>query len=252
MPPKILPSPQRRSILKMWHTPIGNRILTQTHSRMFLEGVSWILNGIYDSHADEFKADIYIFDSLAPSKKINMLHTVTTALLDPVPFCPPILTAAGEATVAAVFEAIRQLVTMEIEYSLVGEQHPNCITKLVFDALDCDDDGTSDYPRLPTGPFDTDADWVHCIDTLSDTILWDEDYDLLSLAEQREAIEHYISEKFIMKGDAENYFKQRVRDIGKYEIESKLDDLFLLMGRPTKGEDFLKLVNHGESRRIVF
>ena len=99
----------------MWHTPNGERTLTEAEWALFRVGVERLFDFISDEDTPLGLSgtDVQVFDELQPEQRLALLADVAGALRDPaVP--PPRLTAANEATVAAVFASIRQALEMEI------------------------------------------------------------------------------------------------------------------------------------------
>ncbi len=109
------------------------------------------------------------FDKLQPNQKLAVLAQVGTALLckdQPMPR----LTAALEAAVGAVYEAVRLLVEMEIDQPAELRESPSW-RKLVLAA--CWEREIDDLLDAQSEDLD---EWEVLVSSLAGEVLWDEDW----------------------------------------------------------------------------
>jgi hypothetical protein len=109
------------------------------------------------------------FDDLRPNQKLSLLARIGTALFrneEPVPR----LTAALEAAVGAVYEAIRVLVEMEIDQLPQWRESPSWRERVL---AACRERGIEEV--LDTESPDLDK-WEVMVDSLADGVSWDEDW----------------------------------------------------------------------------
>src|SRR5262249_16909495 len=117
---------QRPWNLSMWWTSEGERVLRGGEWELFREGLAGIWNHIQDSPVNDesFACGIAAFDNLQANQKLALLALVGRALRDEtVPM--PDLTAHAEATIAAVFEYIRQSIEIEIGFRMDPQVCPD-------------------------------------------------------------------------------------------------------------------------------
>ena len=153
----------------MWSTPDGERILQGAGGRLFREALGMIVDMVRDDREGLWQFASPPFDKLQPNQKLAVLAQVGTALLckdQPMPR----LTAALEAAVGAVFEAVRLLVEMEIDQPAEWRESPSW-RELVLAA--CRERGIEDLLDAQSEDLD---EWDALIGCLADGILWDEDW----------------------------------------------------------------------------
>src|SRR6516164_2371518 len=102
----------------MWHTPKGRRAITGQEAALLRKAIGAMLHWI-DLDADFPDDDrwtwgVRVFDDLTIEQQIAMLAEVGEALFNPAAPVQP-LTAINEATIAAMFAAVRSEINMEIE-----------------------------------------------------------------------------------------------------------------------------------------
>src|SRR5262249_49495775 len=110
--PEALWSNPWRSI--MWHTSKGDRTLTEAEWALFRVGVANLFAFISDEEQPLALSgtEVDVFDDLQPEQRLALAAAAAWPLPAP-PAPPPPLTAANEATVAAVFASIHQALEME-------------------------------------------------------------------------------------------------------------------------------------------
>ncbi len=134
------------------------------------------------------------------------------------------MTAVLEATVAAVYRQVRELVELEIHDP---EDETTYWRQQVLDAFreSVDDDD------VPDAECDDLGEWVLLIDCLADRILWDEDWadGDLYLDDDPESSQHL---KKIMGVDPDYYV-----DVPPDPTDDELDDVLDTLRRLTSGRD---------------
>ena len=153
----------------MWWTPDGERILQGAEARLFREALGMIVDMVRDDAEGLWQFGAPPFDKLQPNQKLAVLAQVGTALLckdQPMPR----LTAALEAAVGAVYEAVRILVEMEIDQTPEWRESPSW-RELVLAA--CRERGIEDLLDPESEDLD---EWEVLVSCLADGVLWDEDW----------------------------------------------------------------------------
>ncbi len=153
----------------MWWTPDGERILQGAEGRLFREALGMIVDMVRDDNEGLWQFAAPPFDKLQPNQKLAVLAQVGSALLrEDQPM--PRLTAALEAAVGAVYDAVRLLVEMEIDQTPEWRESPSW-RELVLAA--CREQGIDEL----LDPASEDIDeWGMLISCLTDAVLWDEDW----------------------------------------------------------------------------
>ena len=155
----------------MWWTPDGERVLHGREAALFRESLGVLTDFVHDDEqGDLCQFGISIFDDLQRSQKLAMLAEIGTALLrEETP--SPALTAVREATVAVVYEMIRDVVQLEIDDPQAAGGSP-AWRELVLGA--CRDGQLAD--DLPSPDSEDRDEWDFLIQCLADRILWDADW----------------------------------------------------------------------------
>jgi hypothetical protein len=166
----------------MWHTSTGDRTLMGPEAALIREAVERIAEYLdMEAGTSRCKWDYRIpaFDRLTWQQRTALLADVGEALLrDDVP--PPDLTGLNESVVAAIFEAIRAEVEVEID----GE--PDASPEFRFrwrdlrlaatEAAEVGIERTAAEALPPASCPDLD-EWEPMIEALEGAILWDRDWD---------------------------------------------------------------------------
>src|SRR5713101_2358762 len=164
--------------VNMWWTSEGERVLRGAEWELFREALAGIWDQVEDSlenDEDSFVCGIAAFDNLHANQKVSLLALVGNALRDEaVPM--PDLTAHAEATVAAVFEYIRQSIEFEIGFPMDQKvcSEATFWRQLVLAAC-CEIEENWEEP-LPEPCCDDPGEWETLIEVLAEWILWDYDF----------------------------------------------------------------------------
>lgn len=207
----------------MWPTSRGNRTLQGAEASLVAAAVDALIDeltiGLNESGEEGpeclFCSGVPLFDSLTSPQRIGLLHRVARDLLtDATPNGDP--SAAAEATVAAIFECLRDQIEIEIfweiEFSLDRSRLPADQSPLSghfgwrrrtlaalreLDAAEChaepflespplssdrqwwmEEPNEDEPPQLPAASC-TDTDrWGFWLEILTDAILWDRDFEM--------------------------------------------------------------------------
>ena len=109
---------------------------------------------------------------MQPTAKLALLADVGWALLRPTETCPK-LTSINEAVVAALFSNIEQCLHMEIDWSKEEDDDELLAWRKLVLAVFHEDGDTMD---LPEPDCDDVVEWELLAETLSQRILWDDDF----------------------------------------------------------------------------
>jgi hypothetical protein len=156
----------------MWWTPDGERVLRGREAALFREALGVLTDFVRDDDkGDLCQFRISAFDSLQRSQKLVVLAEVGAALLreeEPA----PTLTAVREATVAMVYELVRDMVQLEIDDPQATGGRPTW-RELVLGA--CRERRIED-DSLPSPDCKDLEEWDLLIQCLADGVLWDDDW----------------------------------------------------------------------------
>lgn len=157
----------------MWHTPEGDRVLTNAEWQVFAYGLSVlrdqveldIVDGCGLSHTG-----VSVFDAQDLYQRLCLLAWNADALRNPNIPCPE-LTAVTEGTVAAVFATFRLLLRMEID-SPKASKGTHSARKFLLQAAS---GWEVPLPRENSRKFET---WDFMLEYCMERILWDLDFEL--------------------------------------------------------------------------
>jgi hypothetical protein len=158
-----------------WRTSRGKRVLTGTERELFLTAFGSLVDDIraeLAGHRDPVEFGIAVFDRLQPWSKLAVLAEVGSALIHKTPKCPK-RSAVSEGAIAAVFCQMHVLIEIEIDIASDTDHEDRFIfRKQVHAALEelCP---KADRPAITCGDVNQ---WYYALQTLSDRILWDQDY----------------------------------------------------------------------------
>ena len=167
----------------MWHTPLGDRILTGPEASLFIAALADMLDALQIEAADEtdepWKYDVRVYDELPWPQRLWMLVLVGEALLLEH-LAPPEFTAAAEGTIGAAYRAMRHSVTMEIE---IANASPEIAAEIDIYRwrrmiLACFDPPVDPEEGLPDNSCSDSVEWEILLTCLEDRVLWDEDWDM--------------------------------------------------------------------------
>jgi hypothetical protein len=117
----------------MWHTSHGDRTLRGLEAAVFAESMRSLLDFAATMGWDQYPVEIPAFDNLTSGQKVHALLTVAQGLLcEEVPKVQ--LTAALEATVAAVFYQLETMVTLELDDPEAGHYWKDRVKAALNDA----------------------------------------------------------------------------------------------------------------------
>ena len=158
-----------------WRTSRGKRVLLGTERELFLTAFGSLVDVIraeIDGYGEPAEFGIPVFDSLAPWSKLAVLADIGSALTHKTKDCPK-HTAVTEGAIAAVYSQMQVLIEIEIDIESDRDDEESFIfRKQVSSALEelCP---KADRPRVTSGDV---REWFYALQSLSDRILWDQDY----------------------------------------------------------------------------
>jgi hypothetical protein len=154
----------------MWHTPLGDRVLTGPEATLFRYGLRSLLDFLSGNPDQDWLTGVAVFDDLQYPQKIALLWQVASAVLKKKVLAPK-LTAVNEAAIAAVYGHIQMMVECEVEMErgkpFVRNLMRNCLREeFAQEGLD-----------LPHPRCENIGEWHSLVDACADRILWDRDYE---------------------------------------------------------------------------
>jgi hypothetical protein len=107
----------------MWHTPLGERVLTRSEWELFRWGLRALWDQVERARHEPMLCctGVTVFDRLQPESKLAMLALVGKALGDEDEPSPP-LTSLTEGTFAAIYATILAEIEIEIDVRQEGPQ----------------------------------------------------------------------------------------------------------------------------------
>jgi hypothetical protein len=151
----------------MWHTSHGGRTLCGAEARLFAKALLSLLDEAHTDQLYDYDLDLPCFDNLTYGQKVSVLSIIGNGLLrDDVPVVP--LTAVLEGGIAAVFQHLRNSVRVEIDMPELGTSWREKIGTTLRE-MEGED--------VPVPTCEDEDEWDIGILELSDTILWDADYE---------------------------------------------------------------------------
>jgi hypothetical protein len=180
----------------MWHTSRGDRTLNGDEAVLVRAAIDAMVDALlidlddeFDETAGYWDSGIPLYNAFSPAQRIALLHDVAKHLLTETEHVLP-LSAALEATVAAIFVDIRDSVAIEIDFLAPPREDlplrsPSWRQRVLaaYQAI----------LRLPSGdqpewdpaaaslPSPTCNDvrvWESLVESLADAILWDRDFEM--------------------------------------------------------------------------
>lgn len=168
----------------MWHTSSGDRTLQGAEAaliRAAIASVADMLIGEIDDEADHWAYGIPAFDTLSSPQRFALLWEVGEALLRPEVAMPE-LTAVREATVAALYTAIREEIDLEMDAEVSessADYDTRCWRRLTLAAAReraGDTASSAVVAGLPRPDCQDEEEWDLVIDSLASGVLWDADW----------------------------------------------------------------------------
>ncbi|MEM9366917.1 MAG: hypothetical protein AAGD07_13060 [Planctomycetota bacterium] len=189
----------------MWHTSQGDRTLGGCEARLVSEVIAVMVDDLqlsFDREADAgseedaWSTGVDLYDGLTLHQQMALLHEVSFHLLTPTSGTPA-PNASTEATIAAIFAELKELVAMEVDLFGGGAESADCFPmaqqdpphywrSLVLEAFleRCE---VTEETNLDTHGFAANARcddhgiWEGMIEMLCGQILWDRDFEMLAL-----------------------------------------------------------------------
>ncbi|MCG8648924.1 MAG: hypothetical protein MI861_03780 [Pirellulales bacterium] len=185
----------------MWHTSRGDRTLRGAEAALVGKAIDTMIDALLlhvddafeETSAADCQSGIAVYDSMSACQRVGLLYNVAKHLLTATESALP-LSAAAEATVAAIFVEIRDQVAIEIDLfpdrvsdreTMTWRRHVLDAHEAVFRTPHQQEDGfVFDF-----GPFPEDIEipaetcheihsWETLIEDLSDAVLWDRDFEM--------------------------------------------------------------------------
>lgn len=172
-----------------WNTQLGHRHAVGAEAELIREAIAFIRDSIELELTDpeiRWPFQVPVFDKLDPRSRLGLLAEVGEALLaetEPLP-----LTAITEGAVAAIYDAIRQLVAIEIDEqnseAETGTRAPSRYRELALKIAKSDEprhdapaEADPDPDDALPSPRSTDcSSWDCVLQAISDRFLWDDDF----------------------------------------------------------------------------
>lgn len=211
-----------------WHTAYGDRVLRGAEARLIQESIASMVDDLLesrDSNREEpVMYGVLAFDELGWSQRLSTLETVSRHLLIETPETLK-LTSPNEATVGAIFENVIQHIDFEIALHgmdlLEGGQESVRWRQLVLEASQHKDEfiyseAASDEHFENGAQCDDLEEWRYVIESLIDQVLWDRDYEIVSLMDLPPAIAASVKSEMGVDGD---YFVAIVEDPHEHELD---------------------------------
>jgi hypothetical protein len=151
----------------MWRTEYGERILEGAEAKLFAETLLSLLDELLLDEFDEYPLGIRVFDNLTYGQKIYALSTIANGLLrKDIPIVE--LTAVLEGAIAAVFEHLKNLITLETDDEGFGTDWREMVVAV---RKECEGE------EIPLPTCRDMEEWDIEVEQIIDGILWDRDFD---------------------------------------------------------------------------
>lgn len=185
----------------MWHTSRGDRTLRGQEAALVRAAIDTMIDALLDHVDDEFEdpstvgceSGIAVYDAFSATQQIGLLHDVARHLLTETTSALP-LSAAVEATVAAIFVEVRDQVAIEIDFCADsgpkqdGATWREIVLTAYQSASNLDEDLSGeliDAPdlecetlKVPSPNCNDIHAWEALVEYLADGILWDRDFEM--------------------------------------------------------------------------
>jgi hypothetical protein len=145
----------------MWRTSCGERTLEGAEAKLFAKVLSDLLDEVNLNKSDDYELGVNVFDSLTYGQKVSVLSTVGNGLLRK-DVLPVDLTAIVEGAIAAVFEHLKSLISIEIDEAELGSNWRELVVAARKEAEGED---------IPAPTRDDLDEWQIEINSLTDDIL---------------------------------------------------------------------------------
>lgn len=170
----------------MWHTSSGDRVIKGAEALMIKSAITEMVEMIREESAEygeQWEYGVRLFDELEWSQRPALLDQVATYLLTDTRDSLD-LSAVNEAAVGAIFEQIKDDVSLEIDVDQDRESIDiktptttwrQMILNACAETFGGDVDDEFELPTLTSANHD---DWHGIVESLADGILWDRDYEM--------------------------------------------------------------------------
>ncbi len=166
----------------MWHTPDGDRTLLGAEATLIKAAITGIVESIKEEssgYQGQVEYGITLFDELPDSQRLVLLERVATYLLTSTAKTLD-LTAVNEAAIGVIYEHVRCEIKRE---AAVGKSPATTWRTIALAAYrECfseEDDLSGEDDFVPSAVDSVDhRQWHELLESLTDRILWDRDYEL--------------------------------------------------------------------------
>jgi hypothetical protein len=214
----------------MWRTSNGERVLQGAERDLFCAGIAvvWDLVEDSDEDGDLSECGLEAFDCLQQSQKLALLALVGEALSNDAVQAPA-LTAHTEATVASVFQHIRESTAMEVETAsaanaTVGSTFWRRLILAACQQVEADEPDS--LPSMTSEEFD---EWDLLLECLAGRILWDSDYEMGDVFLDADPAKTHADMR--MLGIADDYYRAVAPDATDQDLPKVRDTLRAIIGR---------------------
>jgi hypothetical protein len=230
-----------------WKTQWGERHAVGAEAELFREAIAYVLDmvlGEIEDPDEKWSFQVPVFDRVHPASKLGLLASVGEALLSETP-SPP-LTAITEGTVAALYNAVKQLVAIESDDQRLDEaegsasrqpRHRSLVLEVArsHDVLvdDSADPSLDTCERLPAVHCTDLTEWEWVVDAISDHFLWDQDF--LYADEMLDADPDIAGQGRERLGITRGYYLDDAPDPEVIDVASTLKRLKELLRMPKAG-----------------
>jgi len=230
-----------------WKTQWGERHAVGAEAELIREAIAYVqdmaLSEIEDPD-EKWLFQVPVFDRIEPSSKLVLLASVGEALLSETP--PPPLTAITEGTVAALYNAVKQLVAIEIDEQRMDEEGGRTSRQPLHRSLalevarshevlvdDTADPALDSSEQLPAVCCTNLSEWEWVVEAISDQFLWDLDY--LYADEMLDADPDIAKQGRDRLGITRGYYLDDAPDPEVIDVASTLKRLKELLRKPNAG-----------------
>jgi len=193
-------------VFTMWPTSRGDRTLDGNEAALIASAIAAMLDPIVDQIADGCGDDddaaddagslhaalhtgVSVYDSLNLGQRLAILHRTALHLLTPAEFPDRQIAAVDEATIAVIFNEVRDWVEMESDCLSADDPQQTSEDRYLMTRWRCsvlaacqevlgpgEWDAFAEEALLTSVPMDQ---WEEWIDYLASAILWDRDFEFV-------------------------------------------------------------------------
>lgn len=179
----------------MWHSSRGERTLTGNEAKLVREAVLTMVDELQVvPQLQPILLGTFLWDSMTAHQQLAMLDQVSLYLLKPTEVTME-LTAAAEATVAAIYKYALTRIEIEVDVTRLGTPESDW-REMLLNAIE---------ERFPESNQVSQADlwndelsfWNEMIEKLVDEVLWDRDFEMEALfldisSDQADSMKQYM------------------------------------------------------------